>query len=272
MPSRALNQMSAPTLRYDAFLALASSLGCVGVEFRNDLSGGLFGGVAPEKVADTANQHGLRILALAEVKCFNDWSDAKRSEALVLCEIAVACGAEAISLIPRNDGMGRGNGERQANLRVSLRELQPLLCAYGLVGLVEPLGFESCSLRHKSEVVEAVDALGATDTFKLVHDTFHHHLAGGGPNFAAHTGIVHISGVTDPGPSVREMRDAHRVLVDADDRLGNVQQLRSLLAAGYDGPISFEPFAQEIHMLSDPEQALARSFEFIDAELAHESA
>ncbi|MCG6903615.1 MAG: TIM barrel protein [Rhodobacter sp.] len=260
--------MAVPGLRWDAFLTLAGNLGCIGVEFRNDLPGMLFDGDDPRDVAGAADAAGLRVLALAEVKAFNDWSDAKRQEAETLMQIAVACGAEAVSLIPRNDGLGCGNGERQANLRVALRELNPMLAAHGLIGLVEPLGFEICALRHKAEAVEAIEGLGAADRFKLVHDTFHHTLADGGPIFAHHTGIVHISGVTDPSLSINEMRDEHRVLVDRDDRLGNLAQIEDLRRAGYTGPISFEPFAPSVHALADPAAALAGSFDFISSRLA----
>lgn len=264
----ALNHMAAPGLRYDAFLELAAGIGAMGVEFRNDLPQPLFHGDAPETVAATARERGLRILALAEVKEFNNWSDAKHAEAEALADTARACGAEAVALIPRNDGHGRGNGERQANLRVALRELNGILAPRGLIGLVEPLGFESCSLRDKAEAVEVIEALGMADRFRLIHDTFHHHLAGAGPLFAAHTGIVHVSGVTDPEPSISEMQDGHRVLVDARDRLGNVDQLAALIEAGYAGPVSMEPFSAEVHALADPGPALRRSFTYI-AEALH---
>ena len=266
MLPKALNHMAVPGLRYDAFLDLARNLGCVGVEFRNDLPGRLFDGDTPETVKTRAQ--GLRILALSEVKCFNDWSDDRRAEAAALIKIAVACGAEAISLIPRNDGLGMGNGERQANLRVALRELLPMLAAHDLIGLVEPLGFESCALRLKAEAVDAIEALDATGRFKLVHDTFHHTLAGGGPIFAAHTGIVHISGVTDPSLSVSEMQDRHRVLVDGRDRLSNLEQIEALMQAGYDGPMSFEPFSPQVHGFTDPKAELSGSFDFISTRLA----
>lgn len=272
MLSVALNHMTVPALRHDALLALSRSLGCVGVEFRNDLAAPLFDGAAPETVRATAAAEGQRILALAEVKSFNDWSDAKRDEAAALIATASACGAEAVALIPRNDGMGCGNGERQANLRVALRELAPMLAEAGLIGLVEPLGFEICALRHKAEAVEAIEALGVADRFRLVHDTFHHHLAGGGPIFAGHTGMVHVSGVVDPVLAVSEMRDAHRVHVDARDRLGNLAQIAALLEAGYEGPVSVECFAPEVHALADPSAALSESFEFIRSHLTAEAA
>lgn len=272
MLPRALNHMAVPAMRYDAFLELARDLGCAGVEFRNDLDGPLFGEQDPATVQALAGRMGLRILTLAEVKSFNDWTDARRDAARALMQVAVACGAEAVSLIPRNDGLGLGNGERQGNLRVALRELLPLLDEHDLIGLVEPLGFETCALRQKSEAVEAIEALGAAHRFRLVHDTFHHMLAGGGPVFADHTGIVHVSGVTDPRLSINEMRDEHRVLVDGRDRLENVEQLRRLVAKGYGGPVSFEPFSPEVHALSDPAAALAGSFDFVAGRLAEETA
>ncbi|MFZ5708723.1 MAG: TIM barrel protein [Pseudomonadota bacterium] len=268
----ALNHMTAPRLSAIRFLDAARTLGCVGVEFRNDLPGPLFDGMAPEAIRDAAAERGLRILALAEVKRFNDWSDDKGAEALALMETAVAAGAEAVSLIPRNDNLGMGNGERQANLRVALRALKPMLEDHGLLGMVEPLGFEICALRSKQEAVEAIEAVGGAGRFRLVHDTFHHHLADGGPIFPAQTGIVHVSGVVDPKLALSEMRDGHRVLVDGRDRLDNIEQIAALRAGGYAGPVSFEPFAKEVHDLADPVGALRASMDFIRSGLAARAA
>ena len=268
----ALNHMAAPRLAWDDFLQLAASIGCVGVEFRNDLQGPLFGGDAPEIVGAACRDRGLRILALAEVKMFDNWSDAKRDEASDLMSTAVAARAEAVSLIPRNDGIATAPEERKAALGLALRELLPMLRARGLKAMVEPLGFETCSQRYKAEVVEAIEALGAADTFRLVHDTFHHHLAGGGPVFPDHTGIVHVSGVTDPAVGIADMRDAHRVLVDTEDRLDNIGQIAMLLGAGYAGPISFEPFSPAVHALRDPASALKASMTFISGRAAAQAA
>ena len=252
MLSFAINHMTLARVSYAGLLDIAAGTGCIGVEVRNDLPQRLFDGLDPGVAGSMARDKGLRILALAEVKRFNDWDAGKAAEARALIAIAVAAGAEAISLIPRNDNAGMGNGERQANLRLSLRELKPMLEDAGLVGLVEPLGFATCPLRHKAEAVDAIEALGAAGTFRLVHDTFHHHLAGGGPMFPAHTGMVHVSGVTDPRLGIDEMADLHRVLVDAEDRLGNVAQVEALRAAGYAGPVSFEAFAPEVHAPGRP--------------------
>ncbi len=63
------------------------------------------------------------------------------------------------------------------------------------------------------------------------------------------------------------MLDAHRVLVDDADRLENLPQIKALIAAGYTGPFSFEPFASEVHDAADPEAALKDSMDYIRANL-----
>ncbi len=258
----ALNHMTAPKLGWQAFLDLAQGLGCAGVEFRNDFAKPLFDGADPAVVGAAVRARKLRLLALAEVKMFNAWSDAKRAEADALMKIAVASGAEAISLIPRNDGVATDRSESHKVTALALRELLPMLKAHGLKAMIEPLGFAVCSLRYKDVLADVIDDIGGLGTCFIVHDTFHHALAGGGPIYPDLTGIVHVSGVRDT-IYLDDMRDLHRVLVDADDLLGNVAQIRALLAAGYTGPISFEPFATSVHDLDDPKPALAASMEFI---------
>ena len=263
----ALNHMTTPKLGWEAFLSLATDLGCVGVEFRNDLPGALFGGADPATVGAAVKARGLRFLALAEVKMFNDWSDAKAAEAEALMKIAVAAGAEAISLIPRNDNVATDRADSRRVTETALREILPMLRAHGLKAMVEPLGFAVCSLRYKDVLADAIGAVGGQGTYFMVHDTFHHALAGFGPIFPDLTGIVHVSGVKDM-IALDDMRDPHRVLVDADDVLGNVAQIRALRAAGYAGPISYEPVAPSVHDLAAPLPALAASMEFIRSGVA----
>lgn len=268
----ALNHMTVARHSFRDLVSLAASLGCVGIEARNDLPQPLFDGMDPAEAGRLVRDSGLRLLALAEVKRFNDWSEDKAAEALALMRIAVAAGAEGVSLIPRNDNQGMGNGERQAALRIALKALKPMLDDHGLKGMVEPLGFATCPVRYKSEAVEAIDAVGGAGTFLLVHDTFHHTLADGGPLFPAHTGIVHISGVTDQALSVGQMGDQHRLLVDGHDRLGNIDQIAALQALGWNGPVSFEAFAPETHASADPARDLRASMDFIREGLAREAA
>ncbi len=258
----ALNHMTAPKMAWEAFLDLAKGLGCVGVEFRNDLTSPLFGGADPSAVKAAVTARGLRILALAEVKMFNDWSEAKRAEAEALMQIAVAAGAEAVSLIPRNDGVATDRNDSVRATETALRALLPMLKSHGLKAMIEPLGFAVCSLRYKDVLAEVIHKIGGVGTCFIVHDTFHHALAGFGPIYPELTGIIHVSGVQE-AIYLDDMRDPHRVLVNADDMLSNVAQIRALRARGYQGPISYEPFAPSVHAMIDPAKALAASMEFI---------
>jgi 2-keto-myo-inositol isomerase len=123
-------------------------------------------------------------------------------------------------------------------------------------------------LRTKRAALDGIREVGADGRFALLHDTFHHHLAGEAELFPAETGLVHISGVTDRSLALAAIRDEHRVLVDGDDRLGNVAQIRALMAGGYGGPFSFEPFAPSVHALPDPAGALRTSMAFVTAGVA----
>ena len=261
----ALNHMTVPHLRHEDLFALAARLGCVGVELRNDLERPLFDGASPEMVAAQARAHHVRIIGLSQIYPFNVWSDEMGRKVAHLISLAKACGAETISLIPRNEGIGCGAQERISNLTTAVSEIAPLLKAAGLIALIEPLGFERSSLRSKAETIEVLERLGVTAHFKLIHDTFHHHLAGGGDYFPAYTGLVHISGVTDKSLVASAMEDEHRVLVDADDVLGNCEQIKTLRASGYTGPISFEAFSPLTHKRPDIEDALRHSIDFITA-------
>lgn len=253
----ALNQMTVPNLAFADFLALARRLGCIGIEARNDLARPLFDGMDAAAAGKLIADSGLRLLGLSQVYPFNQWDNARVAAVRDLIATAKSAGAETVSLIPRNDGT------EADDLQTTLAAILPMLQEADTIALIEPLGFARSSLRSK---VELVAATGDTPHFKIAHDTFHHTLAGGGPLFPQHTGIVHISGVTNPDLSVDQMADEHRVLVDHNDRLGNVTQLRDLMAAGYRGPVSFECFAPQVHALADPFTAIQQSMDFITSE------
>ena len=268
----ALNHMTTPDLGYVEFLELAARLGCVGVEVRNDIDRPLFDGMDAAEAGEIANGKGLRLVGLSQVYPFNSWDGDRERAVRSLIGTAKAAGAETISLIPRNDGTRLGDGERQANLRVAMKAILPMLRDAEITALVEPLGFVRSSLRSKAELVETIEAIGGRDHYKLVHDTFHHALSGGGPIFPDYTGIVHISGVTVPDLRIDQMEDEHRVLVDQNDRLGNIDQIAALLAAGYDGPFSYECFSPATHALSDPYSEIKRSFDYISSQIQAEVA
>ncbi len=265
----ALNHMAAPGLGVADFIDLAVRTGCDGIELRNDLPGvDTFAGNAAPDIRSLAERRNIQILSINALQRFNDWTEERRQQAIELTALARACGAATIVMCPVNSPDDRpGPQERQRRLRTALAGLGPILSDAGVTGLVEPLGFEISSLRSKREAVEAIADVGAERVFRLVHDTFHHHLAGEPELFPAQTGLVHISGVVEKKTKTADLRDGGRVLVGADDRLGSAGQVAALVNAGYRGYVSFEPFAASIQALADPAPMLLESIDFVRREI-----
>lgn len=269
----ALNHITAPKLSSRELIDLSVRLGCVGVELRNDLSDKhltdreFFDGEGPTALGLYASRQKACLLGLSEVYGFNRWTSEIGEKVRRLIEAAQKSGAESISLIPSNDGRQETDASRLSDLRSALSNILPMLDGTSLVALIEPLGFTTSSLRKKREALEAIEAVGGAGKYKLVHDTFHHHLAGEVDFFPAETGIVHISGVVDPALQPEQMRDEHRIAVNDQDRLGNVEQIASLLDAGYQGAFSYECFAPSVHADPSIEASLQESMKFIEAQL-----
>lgn len=257
----ALNRMVAPRLSLPEFIELAVALKADAIEIRNDLKGvEIEDGTPPERVRELCAAKGISVLSINALYPFDVWNDERRAQALKLAAYARDCGAQGLVLCPLNDRADpRSEAERASGLRTALSALAPVLRDHGLLGFVEPLGFEECSLRRKAPAVEAIKAIGGLDVFRLVHDTFHHHLAGEQAFFPALTGLVHISGVEDADAPLNSIRDGHRVLVGEGDILGNAAQIDTLLSSGYSGYLSFEPFADSVHGLADIQQAIGAS-------------
>lgn len=264
----ALNQKTASKLGFDAFLDLAAVLGCIGVEPRNDLGRPFFDGIPPERAAEMARNRGLRILGLSEVYPFNDWNEERGAAVAALIDVAVAAGAETISLIPRVDVRDPNEAARAASLRAVLTEIAPMLEGTRVVALLEPIGFAACSMKFQREAAGAIEDLCLGDRFGVVHDTFQHALAKEEDILVPHLRMVHISGVSGGSGELTDAQDGERGLVDAHDRTGAVGQLRRLLAAGYRGPLSFECTASAIREHSDPQAPIAASIEYLRRTLA----
>lgn len=268
MPAFALNHMTVASAGFQQMLDLARRLGCVGVECRNDLDGELFDGHSPAKAAEMLRDAGLRLLSLAEIKRFDRLTIADLPGVTKLLDAAAEAGSEAISLIPCNDGEVFDKSALADALELLLPELQQR----NLTGFIEPLGFETCGLRLKRLAIDVLESRDWSGHYKLIHDTFHHQISGEPDLYPRHTGLVHLSGVTDQNLDVSQMRDLNRVLVTCDDRLGNITQFTKLLKAGYSGPLSFEVFAPDLH--ADPTIAdqIQQSMNYIDAMLSQEAA
>ena len=148
----AINRISAPRLGLAEFAAMSRRLGVSAIEIRNDLPGvELRDGMPASDVGAIAQAHGLTIRSINALYPFDVFNAERAAQATELARYAQACGAEALVMCPLNSlDDRRSTEERYADLVAALRGLRPILQAHGLVGLVEPLGFEECSLRHKS--------------------------------------------------------------------------------------------------------------------------
>jgi 2-keto-myo-inositol isomerase len=272
-PHFGLNHVAVPRLDLPAFFGLAGSLGITQVEIRNDLPGtAIMNGASPASVRDAAARAGVTIVAINALQRFDEWGAARASEATALAEYAAEAGARGLVLVPVNDGSRAAGEGRHAELSRSLEALGRILGDRGVVGLVEPLGFLTSSLRSKQVAATAIANVGGPESLRLVHDTFHHALADESAIYPALTGLVHLSGVNDRGVAPTDLQDRHRGLVSAQDRLGSIGQARMLLAQGYAGPLSFEPFAPEVQGLEHPAPSIRESMEFIRKRLLEEAA
>ncbi len=265
---RAINQRSAKHLPFEAFLDLAAATNCVGVEPRNDLGRPLFDGIAPSVAAELAKQRGLRILALGEIYPFNNWNRERETQVRVLLDAAIESGAESIILIPEVNLAQTHTRQLTAATVSAMDAIAYMLEGTGVTGLIEPIGFNSSSIRTQADVVPLMTALGKDNPFKLIHDTFQHFISGDNDYFAEHIATVQISGVSDPTVVLDESQDGHRVYVEAEDRCENIAQLKALFSRGFDGPVSFE--TTEVALLDAPdlEAQMRKSFEYIERRLA----
>ncbi len=266
----ALNHMACPRLSPIDLVDAARELGMGAIELRNDVKENSIADLDTAKaVAKKAAAAGIEVLSINALYPFNIWNDERAAQAEKLAALCSASSATGLVCCPLVSAEYNAPArERAEGLKAALTGLKPILEKYKLKGFVEVLGFPISSLRLKQDAVDAIRAIGAENIYGLVHDTFHHRGAAEQVMYPQMTGLVHVSGVVDPAISFDDMLDAHRVFVDANDRLDSVDQVRELLATGYKGYISFEPFADELWHLEDPVGAVRESLEFMLRELA----
>ena len=264
MIARALNQKTARHHDFAAFLDLAQSLGCVGVEARNDLGRPLFDGIDPNIAGRMARDRGLRLLGLSEIYPFNDWSDARAAQVQALVAAAHASGAETISLIPRVDGRDTDPATAGRVLHDVMTCIAPLLDGTRIIALIEPIGFQTSSLRYKADLVTELQDHPHGARFAVLHDTFQHALAGETEIFAAQTRLVHVSGIADAEAGLTDGDDSRRSVIGQRDCCDSVDQIVALRRAGYDGPISFECTDGDLQRDPTIEARLRQSFDLVD--------
>lgn len=260
----AINRSCAPGLTLDAFLDLARGAGAGAVEIRNDIPGREYAdGTPPASVRARVEAAGLRVAAVNALQRFNDWTAARAEEARRDIASAAELGAGGLLLCPVVDeALHWTAGEAAGNLRRALDGLAPLFEGTGVTGLVEPLGMRGSTLKFQKDAVVAIRD-SAAGAFRLCHDTFQFWRCGDARMFPEHFGLVHVSGFP-PGPVPREdLTDAGRGLVAAGDRVGNLDQLRAIRAAGYDGWVSMETFDPALPADPDFARRLAESLDLL---------
>jgi 2-keto-myo-inositol isomerase len=249
-----LNRILLPGADLEDFFKLSADIGLHKIELRNDLAGiGIIEPYSPERVKGLSEKYDIKILTINALQQFNLGAvlPEKLPELEELIRLCVAIDCEAIVLVPTNDINEKRDSDVIMQETVSaLKAFGPLFEDHGIWGYVEPLGFEECSLRSKVIALQAIRESGCRN-YKIVHDTFHHHL---GPDTddtlkndydISLTGLVHVSGVESQLAS-NQYKDDHRILITDRDRLKNREQLELLIQLGYKGDISFEPFAKEV--------------------------
>lgn len=252
-----LNRIIYPGLHLEKFFKLAVDLNLKKVELRNDLPGvGIIDAYSPQQARELSDQYGIQIITINALQHFNlgTMLPGRIAELRELAALSASIACEAIVLCPHNDVNDSRSPEQCFTEAVAaLKAFAPIFEENGLMGYVEPLGFEESSLRSLVTAMKAIQESGC-ERYKIVHDTFHHHL---GPDTletleneydVSYTGLIHISGVESAIP-VNHFRDAHRILVSSADHLKSREQVEKLIALGYSGDISFEPFAEDVHQM-----------------------
>jgi 2-keto-myo-inositol isomerase len=259
----ALNRIASPRLGLEEFLRLAKSVGIAKVELRNDLPGGRIHDELPaQKALALLEKHGLQVITINALQHFNlaeRLAELER-ELAELARAARGIRCPAIVFCPHNDRADRrGEGQRYQEALAALKRFGPLLADAGLLGYLEPLGFAISSLDSLATAEALIEESGFA-VYRTVFDTFHHFL---GPDTAeslkgkpalGRVGLVHLSGVYQEVPGNMYL-DEHRGLIRDGDRLGSRAQLQFLLAEGYQGDVSFEPFSPEVQRLAPAELA-----------------
>jgi predicted xylose isomerase-like sugar epimerase len=100
-------------------------------------------------------------------------------------------------------------------------------------------------------VIRTQPLSAATGAFRLCFDTFRFFRCGDARLYPEHIGLAHMSGIARTDLAPGDLSEPDRGPVFGGDRVGNIAQLKTLLAAGFGGFIAMEPFSPEVQ--NDPE-------------------
>ena len=256
-----LNRIACPSLSLPEFLDFVQKLGLGKIELRNDIRDGkVLDGMDPRRAASLMKERGLKATTINALQKFNLASGRPKAKTELASLLATCAEIDcpAVVLCPNNEAAdGRSPEARLLETVDSLREFGPMFEKAGVLGFVEPLGFGISSLASLDLAIEAIKASGFS-CYRVLVDTFHHYI---GPDEKASlkkaaasglVGLVHISGVESDIPAA-DFRDAHRIMPGPGDVMKSKEIVHALLAAGYKGDISFEPFSESVQKLPPEE-------------------
>jgi 2-keto-myo-inositol isomerase len=263
-----LNRVAKPQLPLVEFLQLTAELGMRYVEVRNDFTEkGVLDGLSDAELARALAAHRIEVVSINALYPFEDGrqlaANLEKLKGLIADARRVHC--PHIVLCPQNERSDRRSPAQRADeLVTALNAYGPLFAEARMIGLIEPLGFEICSLRTKRAAVDAIARCAHPGVYRLLHDTFHHYLAGEEELFPQETGLVHVSGVVAGKPR-SAITDDDRILVTPEDIMDNRGQVAALAKGGCKAPISYEPFSPSVRALPVPElkEAIRRSVEYL---------
>ncbi|MET3815000.1 TIM barrel protein [Pantoea sp. UYEF8] len=262
-----INRKIAPRLSLEAFFQLVQRLGLSKVELRNDMPGGrVTDGLTAEQLRALTDKYHIDIVTINALYPFNRIDDDLLTRTEALLQEAQRIGARALVMCPLNEGISVSPQQTVA----ALQQLAPRFAHYGIQGLVEPLGFPVSSLRSAVQAQQLIAE--AAVPFKLVLDTFHHHLYEQAEQEfplgieVEQIGLVHLSGVEDLR-STAELTDEERVMLSDGDVLNSVVQVKRLEMLGYKGIYAFEPFSSQLDSWTpaEIERQIRHSIELLQA-------
>jgi 2-keto-myo-inositol isomerase len=265
-----LNRIIKPQVPLEEFLKFTADLGIKYVEVRNDFTDkGILDGLSDAALEKAFQDNHIQALTINALYPFEDVKVLKENIGKLKELIAEAkrINCPQIVLCPLNDANdNRSPGQRADELVTALNAYGPLFAESEMIGLIEPLGFELCSLRTKQAALEGIAKCDHPEAYKLLHDTFHHYLSGETGFFPRETAIVHVSGLL-PGKAKAATTDEDRILVTTDDIMDNRGQVAALLERGCRAPISYEPFSSQVRNLplSELKVRLQKSIQYLFA-------
>jgi 2-keto-myo-inositol isomerase len=263
-----LNRVTKPQVPLEEFLQFTAGLGIKRIEVRNDFTDiGILDGLSDAALDQALSAAGIEILTINALYPFEDGKALPGNLAKLKFLIAEAKRVQCpyIVMCPLNEaGDPRTPAERSRDLVAALNAYGPLFQEAGMMGLIEPLGFEICALRTKKAALAGINHSDYPKCFGLLHDTFHHFLSGETDFYPKQTFMIHVSGVP-AGKARPAITDEDRLLVTEADIMDNRGQVAALLAGGCTAPISYEPFSSKIRAqsLAELKPQLQQSIQYL---------